>query len=82
MGVPLDFDEAKELDGREPLTKLRNEFEIPKHSDDSDQAYFAGNSLGLLPKRTRPAIKEALDQWGGKGRQWSFRWGRSMVPIR
>ena len=62
--MPLDFDEAKELDGREPLTKLRNEFEIPKHSDGTDQAYFAGNSLGLLPKRTRPAIKEALDQWG------------------
>ena len=67
MGVPLDFDEAKELDGREPLTELRNEFEIPKHFDGTDQAYFAGNSLGLLPKRTRPAIKEALDQWGGKG---------------
>ena len=62
--MPLDFDEAKELDGREPLTKLRNEFEIPIHSDGTDQAYFAGNSLGLLPKRTRPAIKEALDQWG------------------
>ena len=28
MGVPLDFDEAKELDAREPLTELRNEFEI------------------------------------------------------
>ena len=67
MGVPLDFDEAKELDAQEPLTELRNEFEIPKHSDGTDQAYFAGNSLGLLPKRTRPAIKEALDQWGGKG---------------
>ena len=65
--MPLDFDEAKELDGREPLTKLRDEFEIPIHSDGTDQAYFAGNSLGLLPKRTRPAIKEALDQWGGKG---------------
>ena len=44
MGVPLDFDEAKELDAQEPLTKLRNEFEIPKHSDCTEQASFAGNS--------------------------------------
>ena len=43
--------------------KLRDEFEIPIHSDGTDQAYFAGNSLGCS-KRTRPAIKEALDQWG------------------
>ena len=50
MGVPLDFDEAKELDAREPLTELRNEFEIPKHSDGTDQAYFCWKFTRLLPK--------------------------------
>ena len=64
---PLDLDEAAELDEIDPLTKLRDEFEIPKRSDGSDQSYFAGNSLGLLPKRTRLAIQEAVDQWGSKG---------------
>ena len=64
---PLDLDEAAELDEIDPLTKLRDEFEIPKRSDGSDQSYFAGTSLGLLPKRTRLAIQEAVDQWGSKG---------------
>ena len=29
MGVPLDFDEAKELDGREPLTKPETNSKFP-----------------------------------------------------
>ena len=67
MPPALDLDEASELDTQDTLTKIRKEFEIPKHSDGSEQAYFAGNSLGLLPKRTRIAITRALDQWGEKG---------------
>ena len=57
---PLDLDEAAELDEIDPLTKLRDEFEIPKRSDGSDQSYFAGNSLGLLPKELGWLFKKLL----------------------
>ena len=55
------------LDAQDPLTKKRDLFEIPLDREGNEQAYFAGNSLGLLPKRARTSLLETIDQWGSKG---------------
>ncbi len=55
------------LDAEDPLTKKRDLFEIPLDREGNEQAYFAGNSLGLLPKRARTSLLETIDQWGSKG---------------
>ena len=64
---PLSYDEAASLDTADPLSKVREKFEIPLNKNGGEQAYFAGNSLGLLPKQTRQTMQTALDQWGKKG---------------
>jgi kynureninase len=61
----LDADEAHALaeDASDPLAPFRDEFLIPKNPDGSEQAYFTGNSLGLMPRATREAVAAELDDW-------------------
>ncbi len=61
----LDADEARALaeDAADALAPLRDEFLIPKNPDGSEQAYFTGNSLGLMPRATREAVIAELDDW-------------------
>jgi kynureninase len=61
----LDADEARALaeDAADPLAPFRDEFLIPKNPDGSEQAYFTGNSLGLMPRATREAVIAELDDW-------------------
>ncbi|KAJ1950526.1 Kynureninase (L-kynurenine hydrolase) [Linderina macrospora] len=69
----LDF--AQAMDARDPLAHLRSEFEIPTKAqvtanaslDDTPCTYLCGNSLGLLPKRSRRVITEELDEWAHRG---------------
>ena len=56
-------EQARVLDAADPLSALREEFELPPRSDGSAQAYFAGNSLGLLPRSARAAVERVLDKW-------------------
>jgi kynureninase len=55
---------AVALDRDDPLARFRNEFHIPRSENGEEEIYFAGNSLGLLPKRTRKYIDEELEKWG------------------
>ena len=64
---PLDYEEAVSLDDLDSLSELRKQFEIPLDTNTGEQAYFAGNSLGLLPKQTRIAMHDALNKWGANG---------------
>jgi len=51
---------AKELDSKDTLNKFKNEFVYPK-----DRLYFDGNSLGLLSKKTKEALKKVINnEWG------------------
>jgi kynureninase len=61
----LDADEARALaeDAADALAPFRDEFLIPKNPDGSEQAYFTGNSLGLMPRATREAVIAELDDW-------------------
>ncbi len=62
-------DEALRLDADDPLSALRVEFAIPPWPEGphEDWAYFAGNSLGLMPKAARAAVAGELDEWARVG---------------
>ncbi len=54
---------ARELDGADPLRSFRDQFHIPRTGDGVPVAYFAGNSLGLMPRDARGRIEQELDDW-------------------
>jgi kynureninase len=56
-------DFAASLDRGDPLGRFRDEFHIPRRENGEEEIYFAGNSLGLLPKRTRTYVGEELEKW-------------------
>jgi kynureninase len=56
-------DFALALDREDPLARFRGEFRIPRGESGEEEIYFAGNSLGLLPKRTPGYVEEELDAW-------------------
>ncbi|MEO6886545.1 MAG: kynureninase [Jatrophihabitantaceae bacterium] len=60
---------AVELDRTDPLPTLRGQFHIPPDPSGGhpDAAYFAGNSLGLQPKRLREHLAAELDDWARLG---------------
>ncbi|PKC14716.1 kynureninase [Rhizophagus irregularis] len=75
---PLSNDFAKYLDENDKLKYLRYEFTIPKARDivsdgvealspEDDSVYFCGNSLGLMPRRTRDLVNQELDVWASSG---------------
>jgi kynureninase len=59
-------DFAASLDRADPLARFRGEFHVPRRDDGrgEEEIYFAGNSLGLLPKRTQSYVDAELDKWG------------------
>ena len=59
----FENEEALGLDEADPLSSLRDQFTIPLDSDGGEEAYFAGNSLGLMPKDTPTAMLGALSDW-------------------
>ena len=67
----LDRDESEALllDAADPLPSRRQEFEVPPWPGGRypEWAYFAGNSLGLMPRSARPALAATLAQWGSHG---------------
>lgn len=56
-------EQAAALDAADPLRGFRAEFRVPTRPDGSEAIYFAGNSLGLVPKKTRAYVDEELDKW-------------------
>ncbi|MFC4053235.1 kynureninase [Actinomadura syzygii] len=58
-------EEARRLDAADPLPTLRGEFHVPPApgGPHAEAAYFAGNSLGLQPRRAADLLREELDDW-------------------
>ncbi len=54
---------AKQLDSEDPLRGFRDKFHLPLGKDGNPLIYFAGNSLGLMPKSAREIVEEELDNW-------------------
>jgi kynureninase len=51
------------MDLEDPLSRFRQRFHIPAGPDGRPLIYFAGNSLGLMPKAARVLVEEEMDDW-------------------
>ncbi|HJT98514.1 MAG TPA: hypothetical protein VJ696_09385, partial [Rhodanobacteraceae bacterium] len=80
--TPLAEAEARALaeDAADALAPFRDEFLIPRHPDGSEQTYFCGNSLGLMPRATRAALEDVLDGWEKLGVEAHFRGEHPWMP--
>jgi kynureninase len=58
---------AREMDAEDPLRDFRDRFHLPLGKDGKPLIYFAGNSLGLMPKTARAIVEEELDNWAKLG---------------
>jgi kynureninase len=60
--VSPDPARARELEERDPLPTLRDEFFVP-----TGWAYLAGNSLGLQPRAAQAEVEAELTEWARLG---------------
>src|SRR5438094_3932626 len=67
MQFSTDEDFARRLDAEDPLRHFREKFHVPLGKDGKPVIYFAGNSLGLMPKSARQIVEEELDNWATLG---------------
>lgn len=69
MATPFSADEqfANKLDAEDSLRGFREKFHLPLGKDGRPLIYFAGNSLGLMPKSTRKIVEQELDDWAQRG---------------
>jgi len=67
MQFAAEEDFAKQLDFEDPLRRFREEFHLPLRKNGKPLIYFAGNSLGLMPKSARKIVDEELDDWAKLG---------------
>jgi len=67
MEFSADEDFARQLDAEDPLRSFRNKFHLPLGKNGEPLIYFAGNSLGLMPKSTRKIVEQELDDWAQLG---------------
>jgi kynureninase len=58
---------AWQLDREDPLRDFREKFSLPIGKDGKPVIYFAGNSLGLMPKSARQIVDDELDNWARLG---------------
>ncbi len=67
MNYRTDKSFAVEMDSKDPISKYRERFHIPKQKNGEDCIYFCGHSLGLQPKSVRSYIEQILKDWGTLG---------------
>src|SRR5213596_2108760 len=63
MTFSADEDFALQLDAEDPLRQFREKFHLPLGKNGRPGIYFAGNSLGLMPKGARAIVEEEMDNW-------------------
>jgi kynureninase len=62
-----DEDFALQLDAADPLRSFRDKFHLPLGKNGQPLIYFAGNSLGLMPKSARKIVEQELEDWAQLG---------------
>ncbi len=67
MQFSADEKFALQLDAEDPLRRFREKFHTPLSQDGKPLIYFAGNSLGLMPKAARQIVEQELDDWAKLG---------------
>ena len=70
---------ARQFDQADELAAFRSEFTFPTNAEGEPLLYFAGHSLGLMPKRAREALLEECDTWGKYAVKGHFETGRPWV---
>src|SRR5712691_9076627 len=60
-------DFALQLDAEDPLRHFRERFHLPLGKNGEPLIYFAGNSLGLMPKGARQIVEQELNDWAKLG---------------
>jgi kynureninase len=58
---------AQQLDAEDPLRSFRDRFHLPRGNNGEPLIYFAGNSLGLMPKFARQIVEQELEDWAKLG---------------
>lgn len=58
-----DEDFALQLDAEDPLRSFRDKFHLPLGENGRPLIYFAGNSLGLMPKTAWKLVEQELEDW-------------------
>ena len=61
---PSSLAEAQKWDQADPLKNFRDDFVLPEGEHGQPPLYFAGHSLGLMPKKARDYVNEEMDAWG------------------
>jgi kynureninase len=65
--ISTDEEFARQLDREDPLRRFREKFHLPLGNDGKPVIYFAGNSLGLMPRSARKIVDQELDDWANRG---------------
>jgi kynureninase len=60
-------DFAKQLDAQDSLHVFREKFHLPANRSGKPLIYFAGNSLGLMPKTAKQIVEQELEDWAKLG---------------
>lgn len=71
---------ARSFDAQDKLKRFRDEFVFPKTAKNENQLYFAGHSLGLMPKRAKDFINEELEAWATYGVEGHFKGKHPWLP--
>ncbi|MFN8944446.1 MAG: kynureninase [Pseudobdellovibrionaceae bacterium] len=69
---------AREKDLSDPLSSFRKQFHFP--DEENKQIYFAGHSLGLMPKKVQDYIQIELDSWKTYGVEGHFEGPHPWLP--
>ncbi|CAO3664662.1 unnamed protein product [Umbelopsis ramanniana] len=83
---------CKTMDERDSLRRFRDEFSIPlknvagadfQGDGDEQSIYMCGNSLGLMPLRSRNLVMQEFDVWGKKGVEahWDHPYNRPWAAV-
>src|SRR5256886_5378655 len=67
MTFSVDEEFAQQLDAEDPLHSFRDRFHLPLGNNGEPLIYFAGNSLGLMPKMAKQIVEQELDDWATLG---------------
>jgi kynureninase len=71
---------ARKLDEADELKKFREYFVFPEVKDPQGPLYFAGHSLGLMPKKASIYINDELKAWGKYGVEGHFEGDHPWLP--
>jgi kynureninase len=67
MALSADEQFARQMDAEDPLRSFREKFHLPLGPNGQPLIYFAGNSLGLMPKSAREIVAQELEDWAELG---------------